>query len=107
MIAILLAAGAGRKFWPYNEVRNKCAFPIGNVPLVRRLADQFLEAGVSGLVVVTGGHDRSGRAALAVLEDRTEFVEQPRPEGTADAVLRALERAGEEDPFVVAHGDVL
>lgn len=106
MIAILLAAGAGRKFWPYNEVRNKCAFPIGNVPLVRRLADQLLEAGVTGLVVVTGAHAGSVRAALAGLEDRTAYVEQPRPEGTADAVLHALEGKGEE-PCVVAHGDVL
>jgi choline kinase len=23
--AILLAAGAGTRFWPYNVVRNKCA----------------------------------------------------------------------------------
>lgn len=106
MIAILLAAGAGRKFWPYNEVRSKCAFPIGNVPLVRRLADQFLEAGASGLVVVTGAHAGSVRAALAGLEDRLEYVEQAVPEGTADAVLRALGHA-REAPFVVAHADVI
>src|SRR4051794_18460817 len=90
MIAVLLAAGGGRKFWPYNEVRNKCAFPVGNVPAVRRLAEQFLGAGVSGLVVVLGERSGSVRAALAGLEDRIRYVEQPRPEGTADALLRAL-----------------
>jgi bifunctional UDP-N-acetylglucosamine pyrophosphorylase/glucosamine-1-phosphate N-acetyltransferase len=106
MIAVLLAGGAGRKFWPYNEVRNKCAFPIGNVPVVRRLAEQLLQAGVEGLVVVLGACPGSVRAALAGLEDRTRYVEQPRLEGTADAVLRALELAGDA-PFLAASGDVV
>jgi len=106
MIAIVLAAGRGRKCWPYNEVRNKCAFPIGNVPLVRRLAEQFLAAGVTGVVVVLGERAPSVRAALAGLEERVRFVTQPRPEGTADAVLYGLE-GNEHEPFLVAHGDVI
>ena len=106
MIAVLLAAGSGRKFWPFNEVRNKCAFPVGNVPAVRRLAEQLLETGVSGLVVVLGAHPGSVRAALAGLEERVEFVEQPQPAGTADALLRALHRPTDE-PFVVAAADVV
>lgn len=106
MIAILLAAGRGRKCWPYNEVRNKCAFPIGNVPLVRRLAEQFLAAGVTGLVVVVGERAPSVRAALAGLEERVRFVTQSQPEGTADAVVRALDGLDAE-PFLVAHGDVI
>ena len=106
MDAILLAAGAGRKFWPYNEVRNKCAFPIANVPAVRRLADQLLAAGISGLTVVVGERAPSVRAALAGLEERIRWVEQPQSEGTAAAVLRAL---GDHDaePVVVAYGDVV
>lgn len=106
MIGIILAAGAGRKFWPYSEVRNKCAFPIGTIPLVRRLADQLLQAGLSGLVVVVGVHAASVRAALAGLEERVAYVEQAQPTGTADAVLRAQEYLGDE-PFVVVSGDVL
>jgi bifunctional UDP-N-acetylglucosamine pyrophosphorylase/glucosamine-1-phosphate N-acetyltransferase len=106
MNAILLAAGAGRKFWPYNEVRNKCAFPVANVPVVRRLAEQLLAAGVGGLTVVVGVRAPSVRAALAGLEDRIRWVEQPRPEGTADAVLRALDPASPE-PVIVAYGDLV
>jgi NDP-sugar pyrophosphorylase family protein len=106
MIGILLAAGGGRKFWPYSEIRNKCAFPVANVPVVRRLAEQLLEAGVQGLVVVLGAHPGSVRAALAGLEDRVEYVDQPRAEGTADAVVRALDRTG-DDPFLAACGDIV
>jgi len=106
MIGILLAAGSGRKLWPYAEVRNKCALPVGNTPAVRRVAEQLLEAGCAGLVVVTGERASSVRAALAGLEERIRYVEQPRPEGTADAALRALETAGDA-PWVVAYGDVV
>ena len=109
MIAILLAGGTGRKFWPYAEVRNKCAFPIGNVPLVRRLAEQFLQAGVEGLVVVLGHHSGSVRAALQGLEEHITWVEQPQPAGTADAALRALDHlgTGAGGSFLVAHADVI
>jgi len=106
MIAILLAAGRGRKCWPYNEVRNKCAFPIANVPLIRRLTEQLFAEGVAGVVVVIGDRAPSVRAALAGLEDRVRFVEQPQADGTADAALRGLEGADRE-PFLVAHGDVI
>src|SRR5438270_12641269 len=95
--AIVLAGGAGRKFWPFAEVRNKCAFPIANVPIVRRLADQLLGQGCSRLVVVTGPNAGSVRAALGGLEGQASFVAQPSPEGTAAAVVRALEHVeGEE-----------
>jgi bifunctional UDP-N-acetylglucosamine pyrophosphorylase/glucosamine-1-phosphate N-acetyltransferase len=53
-VAVLLAAGAGRRFWPFAAVRNKAAFPILNRPLVRRLADALLELGVTEMRVVVG-----------------------------------------------------
>src|SRR5919197_3878023 len=94
-VAILLAAGAGRRFWPYAVVRNKAAFPILNQPLIRRLADMLLQLGVQELRVVVGPHAGSVRAALAGLEERTRFLLQPAPTGTAAAALVALEGLGE------------
>src|SRR3954464_4617123 len=96
MIAILLAAAAGRKFWPYNEVRNKCAFPIANVPIVRRLAQQLLDAGPARVVVALGPHGGPRRAALSGLDGRVSFVSQPQPGGTAEAALRCLDGLDEE-----------
>ena len=105
--AILLAGGAGRKFWPYNEARNKCAFPICNVPLVRRLAKQLLALGFEGLVVVTGPRAGSIRAALHGLEAQVALVSQPEPTGTADAALLGWEALGVGDlPVLVAAADV-
>ncbi len=102
--AVLLAAGAGSRFWPYAMVRNKAAFPILNRPLIRRLADCLLELGVQELRVVVGPHAGSVRAALGGLEAQTRFFIQPVPTGTADAALIALE--GVEEPALIAAADV-
>src|SRR5438876_2927736 len=103
-VAVLLAAGAGRRFWPYAVIRNKAAFPILNRPLIRRLADSLLEMGVRELRVVLGPHPGSVRAALAGLEEQTRFFAQPAPAGSADAALLALE--GLEEPALIAAADL-
>jgi bifunctional UDP-N-acetylglucosamine pyrophosphorylase/glucosamine-1-phosphate N-acetyltransferase len=103
-VAILLAAGAGSRFWPYAVIRNKAAFPILNRPLVRRLADSLMELGMRELRVVLGSHAGSVRAALAGLEEQTRFFIQPTPTGTAEAALLALE--GLNEPALVASADV-
>ena len=83
--AIVLAAGAGTRFWPYNVVRNKAAFPICNVPVVRRLVDDLVQLGVSRISVVVGPGEASVRAALRGAAGPLSFVRQPKPDGTAAA----------------------
>jgi bifunctional UDP-N-acetylglucosamine pyrophosphorylase/glucosamine-1-phosphate N-acetyltransferase len=107
-MAVLLAAGAGRKFWPYNEVRNKCAFPIANEPLVARLARQLQSIGFSRLVVVVGSEEGSIRAALRPLgEASVAFVRAPAgaTPGTATAVLSAINAVGDTQRALVVYAD--
>lgn len=47
--ALLLAAGKGTRLWPLTAVRAKAAVPYCGVPLVRRLAERLVEAGVTRL----------------------------------------------------------
>lgn len=103
--AIVLAAGGGRKFWPYATVRNKCAFPIGNVPLVRRLVEQLQEVGCRRIIVVEGERSGSVRAALAGVEG-IEYVRQTASEGTAAAASLAAQQIPDE-PFLLAYGDTI
>jgi bifunctional UDP-N-acetylglucosamine pyrophosphorylase/glucosamine-1-phosphate N-acetyltransferase len=103
--AILLAAGEGTRFWPYNVVRNKVAFPIANVPAIRRIADDLVHLGIRRLVVVVGHGKASVRAALRGYEGEVSYVRQPEPGGTAPAVVLAA-RGLDEDLLVVA-GDLV
>lgn len=103
--AIFLAAGAGTKFWPYNVVRNKTAFPIANVPAVRRLADQVSEMGIERLIVVIGHSEASVRAALRGCAANIQFVRQPQAMGTADAVMQCAPLL--DGDFLVLAGDIV
>ncbi|MCS6949535.1 MAG: NTP transferase domain-containing protein [Armatimonadota bacterium] len=106
--AIILAAGAGTRFWPYNEVRNKCTTPVVNEPAVRRLAKQLCEAGIRRLVVVVGVHAGSVRAALHRLEGlEIAFTAVQGTPGTAHCVLAALTLLDTTQPFLVAYGDIV
>ncbi|MCS6951063.1 MAG: NTP transferase domain-containing protein [bacterium] len=106
--ATILAAGAGTRFWPYNEVRNKCATPVVNEPAVRRLARQLREVGVRRLAVVVGAHAGSVRAALHGLEGvDVAFVNVQGAPGTAACALTALPLLEATQPFLVVYGDVV
>jgi bifunctional UDP-N-acetylglucosamine pyrophosphorylase/glucosamine-1-phosphate N-acetyltransferase len=102
--AVVLAAGAGSKFWPYNVVRQKAAFPIANQPLVRRIVEDLTDMDVHRIVVVVGHGEPSVRAALRGCAADLRFVRQPTPAGTADAVLQAA--AHLDGDFLVVSGDV-
>ncbi|MGC8668462.1 MAG: NTP transferase domain-containing protein [Chthonomonadales bacterium] len=104
--AIVLAAGQGRRFWPFSEVRNKCAFPVGNVPNVRRVVQILQAAGVERVVVVVSHHSASVRAALAGLDRTVAIAEAGATAGTAGALLTGL-RLLDDGQLLVAYGDTV
>ncbi len=106
--AIVLAAGAGTRFWPYNEVRNKCTTPVVNEPAIRRLIRQLHEAGIRRVTVVTGTHGASVRAALHGLQGlEIAFVGVQGTPGTAACVQAALPLLDSKSPFGVFYGDIV
>lgn len=103
--AVVLAAGQGSRFWPYAVVRQKAAFPIGNVPLVRRVVEDLVALGIERIVVVVGHGEASVRAALRPCRAHVEYVCQPQADGSAAAAWLGA-RVLQED-FLVVPGDVL
>ena len=103
--AIVLAAGLGRKVWPYGEFRQKCTIPIANKPIVRRVVETLVEAGCQRIIVVVGHHAQQVRGALADIPN-VVFVTQQSLDGTADAVLTASAHL-EDQPYLVVYGDTV
>ena len=101
--AIVLAAGSGRKVWPYGEFRQKCTIPIANKPIVRRIVENLLEVGCQRIIVVVGHHAQQVRGAVADIPN-VVFVTQQTLDGTASAALAAVEHL-EAQPYLVIHGD--
>ncbi len=103
--AIVLAAGLGRKVWPYGEFRQKCTIPVANIPIIRRIVNNLNEVGIEHIIVVVGHYAQQVRGAVADIPN-VEFVTQHPVEGTADAVLTALKKLNDEN-FLVIYGDVV
>lgn len=103
--AIILAAGVGRKVWPYGEFRQKCTIPVANKPIIRRLVENLIEVGCSRIIVVVGHYAQQVRGAVADFPN-VEFVTQHPLEGTAHAVLAASDKLNNED-FLVVYGDIV
>jgi CTP:molybdopterin cytidylyltransferase MocA len=105
--AVVLAAGEGRRLRPLTERYAKPVLPIDGEPVLATLLHELASAGVERAWVVTGHlaeqvEALAGDGSAFGLEVRT--VRQPRPDGSADAVRRAL-AAGASPPLVASAAD--
>jgi NDP-sugar pyrophosphorylase family protein len=106
--AIVMAAGEGRRLRPLTNRWPKPVLPIGGRPVVVTVVRELAAAGCSPVTVVTGHLAEQVEALLGGPGFGTEvvFARQPRPDGSADAVSRAL-AAGATPPLVVATADTV
>lgn len=109
---VVLAGGRGTRLAPLTDRTSKQLLPVGGRPLVARVIDQLVRAGVRDVLLVID--DRHAGDFLRVLRDGRDlglrslgYVWQP-PSGVgmAAAVARA-EHHLRTDKFMVACGDVL
>ena len=60
MKALILAAGKGERFFPFNVFRPKPMFPICNRPLLAWTVSRLVNEGITDIGIVVG--HRGGRA---------------------------------------------
>jgi NDP-sugar pyrophosphorylase family protein len=107
--AVVMAAGQGTRLRPLTERYAKPVLPIDGRPLIASLLRELAAAGIERATVVTGHlaeqvEALAGDGAAFGLDLR--YVRQPRPDGSADAVLRAL-AAGARPPLLISAADTL
>jgi NDP-sugar pyrophosphorylase family protein len=105
--AVVMAAGEGRRLRPLTERWAKPVLPLDGEPVIVHLLRDLATARVRRVWVVTGHHAAQvealvGDGSALGLDLRT--VRQPRADGSADAVRRAL-AAGAEPPLLVCAAD--
>ena len=103
--AIVLAAGLGKKVWPYGEFRQKCTLPVANTPIVRRIVENLVQIGCEQVIVVVGHYAQQVRGAVADIPEVT-FVTQQTLDGTATATLEAVKNLKNE-LYLVVSGDIV
>ncbi|MBN1479570.1 nucleoside-diphosphate-sugar pyrophosphorylase [candidate division KSB1 bacterium] len=102
--AIILAAGRGRKIWPYSSTRQKVTLPLANKALIRWQVEQLRKAGFERIYVVVGYRKEQVFNVLAEMEN-IEYIEQ-KGQGTNAALASAIEHV-QDERFAVLYGDVV
>lgn len=99
-----MAAGDGRRLRPITHRWPKPILPIDGRAVVATLVRQLHAEGMGPITVVTGHFAEQVEELLEGLDVR--FARQPEPDGSADAVRRAL-AGGAHLPAVVAAADTV
>lgn len=99
-----MAAGEGRRLRPITERWPKPVLPIDGRAVVATLVQQLAGEGIGPVTVVTGHLAEEVEGLLEGLD--LQFVRQQSPDGSADAVRRALE-AGAGLPALVSAADTV
>ena len=100
---LILAAGEGSKFWPYQSTRNKVMFPLGNKALIQHTVEACLAAGVNKIVIVVKHHVEPLIALFRNIPN-VEFVQVNETKGTAHSFVLGMEAC--QDDVTVLYGDV-
>lgn len=126
--ALIPAAGFGTRFLPQTKAMPKEMMPLVDMPIIQRVVEELVEAGIETIVLVTGWNKRSiedhfdnnfeleslleKNGKLKELElvrnisNLAEFIyiRQKGPQGNATPILNAKHIMG-DDPFLVFWGD--
>ncbi len=109
MKGVILAGGSGTRLHPLTRITNKHLLPIYDRPMVTYAVEALVKAGVTELMLVTGGTHAGeffrllGNGHEYGL-DRLLYAYQERPGGIADA-LSLAERFVDRDRVVVMLAD--
>lgn len=117
MKAVIPAAGLGTRMLPITKAIPKELLPIEGEPAIQRVLKEATNAGLREFIIVISPHKAVLRSYLTPLEDdhplmgypaldeleqllrsvEIIFVDQPKPVGLGDAVLRCRNLIGEEE----------
>lgn len=109
-VAMILAAGRGERMRPLTDTVPKPLLRVRGKPLIERLVEQLVDAGITRLVINLAWlgamiRDHLGDGARHGVSI-TYSDEAPRALETAGGICHALPWLGPE-PFLVVNGDVL
>ena len=106
MKGVLLAGGTGSRLHPLTRITNKHLLPIGDRPMISYAIEALVVAGISEMMVVTGGtHAGEFLRLLSNGEeygvDRLLYAYQERPGGIAEALGLTERFVGDDDVIVM------
>ncbi len=109
MKAVILAAKASDRLFPFEAARPKCMLNAAGHPLLQQTLLQLQEVGVSEVMLVVGHQQEVIRQWLesgARFGMQVSYLQQSDTKGIG-AALQLVEKALQGESFLLAYGDVL
>ncbi len=109
MIAVVLAAGEGRRLLPVTRGRPKALIEVGGRPILVHCLETLATLEPDRIVVVVGRRKEQFVVALGghFAGIPIDYAEQREASGSADAILAAAAHLGASEEIVVMNGDNL
>ena len=104
---VVMAGGKGTRLYPYTKILPKPLIPIGDIPIMERIIDKFVEYGVADFYATVNYKKSMIKSYFADLakEYSIQYVEEDKPLGTAGS-LRLIDTEF-ECPIIVTNCDIL
>ena len=114
MRGVVLSGGFGSRLAPLTEAINKHCLPVGREPMLFHPIRRLVEAGITEILVVTGGNNPDGFLSLlkngncpphADLGVETLYYAYQEGAGGIAEALKLAQKFVGDDPFAVVLGD--
>ncbi len=103
---VIMAGGKGRRLHPYTKIFPKPLIPIGDVPIMERIINKFMDYGFHKFYVTINYKKELLKAYFSGERPyELQFFEESSPLGTAGSLSLITEHA--EDDFFVSNCDIL
>ncbi len=106
MRGVILAGGTGSRLYPLTRITNKHLLPIGDRPMISYAVEALVKAGVTEIMVVTGG-THAGEFLRLLSNgrefgvERLQYAYQERAGGIAEALGLAAHFVGDDAAVVM------
>ena len=104
---IVMAGGKGTRLYPYTKILPKPLIPIGDIPILERILDQYAEFGVTEFYLTINYRKEMIKSYFTELTKDYEihFIEEDYPLGTAGGIRLIRKKFAE--PVIVTNCDIL
>lgn len=103
--AVILAAGEGKRIWPYAVIRPKCMVPVANRPVISYMAETLKGIGIEN-IIIAGGNMSEQIGNYFRNDTAVKIIKTDAAKGTA-FTLKEAARYVSEDSFLVLYGDTI